>query len=92
LLDTYADGKHGGTGMAFDWNIARDAKRFGRIILSGGLTPENIQAAILHVWPYAVDVNSGVERSPGIKDKKKIQQLLNVIGKLQSNSHQEPVC
>ena len=68
LLDTYREGKPGGTGEAFDWNILSD-KRFSRpVILSGGLRPDNVREAIQKVSPYGVDVSSGVEKSPGKKD------------------------
>src|SRR5271170_1625294 len=61
LLDGFARGLHGGTGRMLDWNLARAARRFGPIILAGGLTPENIAEAIRAAEPYAVDVASGVE-------------------------------
>lgn len=69
LLDAYHPKKLGGTGQTFDWQLAIEAKTYGcPIILSGGLTPENVVAAIRLVRPYAVDVASGVESSPGKKE------------------------
>ena len=63
----------GGTGLTFDWGVARRCASFGRVILAGGLTPENVGDAIAQARPYAVDVNSGVESAPGIKDPEKLR-------------------
>jgi phosphoribosylanthranilate isomerase len=79
LLDTLVEGMPGGTGKTFDWQIALRAKRFGRIILAGGLGPENIGEAVRTVRPYAVDVSSGVEESPGVKNGEKIRALFEVV-------------
>ncbi len=69
LLDTYSKEKAGGTGKTFDWELAIKTKKQGiPVILSGGLTPSNIAAAIHAVRPYAVDVNSGIESYPGKKN------------------------
>ncbi len=76
LLDTYDKGLYGGTGRTFDWNIAIEAKNFGRIILSGGLNPENVNEAVEIVNPYAVDVGSGVEKEPGKKDREKLKRFI----------------
>jgi phosphoribosylanthranilate isomerase len=76
LLDTYAPGIHGGTGKTFDWNIAVEAKRYGRIILSGGIHAGNVDEAVRRVGPYGIDVSSGVESVPGIKDPRKLTELL----------------
>jgi phosphoribosylanthranilate isomerase len=79
LLDTKISGQPGGTGKIFDWEIAVNAKKYGRIILAGGLTPENIIEAARKVQPYAVDVNSGVEDRPGKKDHTKLKMLFEQL-------------
>ncbi|MBE0426338.1 MAG: phosphoribosylanthranilate isomerase [Nitrospirae bacterium] len=76
LLDTYAPDTFGGSGRIFNWDIASDAKQFGRIILAGGLTPDNIIEAIRRVKPYGVDVSSGVESEKGKKDYKKMKLFI----------------
>src|SRR5947209_2472135 len=70
LLDAYAEGQYGGTGLRLDWDLASEIVRLAPlpVILAGGLTPDNIAEAIAKVKPYAVDVASGVESSPGVKD------------------------
>ncbi len=79
LLDTYREGVPGGTGETFDWEIASEAAGAGRIILSGGLTPENVREAIEKVHPYAVDVSSGVEKKPGRKDHDKLRKFFEQV-------------
>lgn len=75
LLETSKAGKVGGTGETFDWNLI--PKTLPKpIILAGGLTPENVAAAIQQVHPYAVDVTSGIEASPGVKDPQKMQKFI----------------
>lgn len=82
LLDTYSKDMHGGTGEVFDWDIAVRAKEFGEIFLSGGLAPENIEDAVKHVSPFAVDVSSGVEESKGKKDLDKAKQFIDKVKSL----------
>ena len=77
LLDTFSENLHGGTGKVFDWNLALPAKKFGPVIMAGGLTPNNVQQAVRQIRPYGVDVCSGVESEPGIKDHKKVRAFLN---------------
>ncbi len=76
LLDSYRDGQRGGTGTTFDWHLAVVAKTFGKIILAGGLTPENAAEAVKLVQPYGVDVSGGVEREKGFKDHAKIKKFI----------------
>jgi phosphoribosylanthranilate isomerase len=76
LLDTFHEDDFGGTGKLFDWDIAVDAKRFGKVIVAGGLTPENVADAVGKIRPYGVDVSSGVELRPGEKDHKKIKEFI----------------
>ena len=84
LLDTYSPSAIGGTGQIFNWEIAVEAKKFGRIILAGGLTPENIEEAIKIVRPYGVDVATGVEGGEkGKKDYKKLRLFIERARKLQ---------
>jgi len=77
LLDAYSPSFYGGTGTSFNWEIAGEAvKRGHRIVLAGGLTPANVAEAIRQVRPYAVDVSSGVESTPGRKDADKLQEFI----------------
>jgi phosphoribosylanthranilate isomerase len=76
LLDSYKDGLKGGTGVTFNWHLAVVAKSFGRIILAGGLNPENVVEAAKLVQPYAVDVAGGVEKEKGIKDHAKLKKFI----------------
>lgn len=81
MLDTYHKDTLGGSGETFDWSLAVRAKTLidKPIILAGGLTPENVQDALEAVRPYAVDVSSGVEASPGVKDHAKIKAFVRAV-------------
>jgi len=78
LLDAFSGEAYGGTGKAFKWEIAVEAKkRYKRpVILAGGLTPENVAEAVKKVKPWAVDTASGVESAPGKKDKEKMRRFI----------------
>jgi phosphoribosylanthranilate isomerase len=80
LLDSHVKGELGGTGETFNWDLAVEAKKFGKpIFLAGGLTPENVAEAVRKVAPLGVDVSSGVEKSRGIKDAKKMQDFVAAV-------------
>jgi phosphoribosylanthranilate isomerase len=79
LLDAARTGQYGGTGQVADWDFASRAAVSRRIILSGGLTAENVAAGIRAVHPYAVDVASGVESKPGKKDHVKLQEFIQQV-------------
>jgi phosphoribosylanthranilate isomerase len=82
LLDAYASDKLGGTGEVFNWDLAVEAQKLGRpIFLAGGLTAENVAEAVRKVRPYAVDVSSGVESSPGKKDAEKVRAFIDAAKK-----------
>ncbi len=80
LLDTKIKGLYGGSGQSFDWGIAIAAKDFNiPLILSGGLNVSNVKKAIQLVNPYGIDISSGVELEPGVKDYHKIENLIKLI-------------
>jgi len=82
LLDAHAPGVYGGTGEVFDWNVAIDFKNQHPelpVILAGGIVPENAAHAVATVKPAAIDIASGAESSPGIKDFTKVDALISAI-------------
>jgi phosphoribosylanthranilate isomerase len=81
LLDAHDPVRRGGTGRVIDWSLAAAAARTRPVILSGGLTPENVRAAATTVQPYAVDVASGVESSPGVKDHAKLRAFFDALAR-----------
>jgi phosphoribosylanthranilate isomerase len=77
LFDTYVKGTPGGTGKSFNWDIVKGKTFKKPVFLAGGLTPQNVAGAIRAVRPYAVDVASGVERSPGKKDYGRLKEFID---------------
>ncbi len=77
LLDTFDPDRPGGTGRSFDWRLAADVSRTHRVLLAGGLTPENVGRAIRTIRPWGVDVSSGVESVPGCKDPDKVRRFVD---------------
>lgn len=75
VLDSHAAGGQGGSGLRFDWDRV-PAELSGRVVLAGGLTPDNVFDAIRRVRPYAVDVSSGIESAPGIKDAERMRRFV----------------
>ena len=80
LLDAQAAGQYGGTGKMADWESAARIATRCRLLLAGGLTPENVAAAVARVRPWGVDVASGVESSPGVKDREKVIRFIRNAG------------
>jgi phosphoribosylanthranilate isomerase len=80
LLDAWDSTRAGGTGRTFDWSVAREAVNRNKcVILAGGLAPVNIREALDSVGPYAVDLNSGVEIKPGVKNLYKMKEAVSII-------------
>jgi phosphoribosylanthranilate isomerase len=80
LLDTFVPGKAGGTGERFDLSVAEEMVKAGyRVIVAGGLTPENVGEVVGQVRPYGVDVSSGVETEPGRKDHRKVRRFVEAV-------------
>ena len=79
LVDAHRAGQYGGTGEVGDWGLAKSLAAKGLILLAGGLTPENVSAAIAQVGPWGVDVASGVESWPGIKDLDKLRAFVQAV-------------
>ena len=78
MFDTSVEGKPGGTGRTFAWDLARAAASRRPVIVSGGLTPENVGACILRLRPYCVDVRSGIETG-GVKDLEKMRAFVRAV-------------
>jgi phosphoribosylanthranilate isomerase len=80
LLDVHDPVSRGGTGRTIDWSAAALITARRRALLAGGLTPDNVAEAVARVQPYGIDVSSGVERSPGVKDHGRIRALFDALG------------
>ncbi len=79
LLDAHDPVQRGGTGRTIDWRAAAAIAARRRVLLAGGLTPDNVAGAIAQVHPFGIDVSSGVERAPGIKDHQRIKALFEAV-------------
>jgi phosphoribosylanthranilate isomerase len=79
LVDAYQAGGYGGTGQTADWDTAAQLAKAYPVLLAGGLTPANISEALRRVRPWGVDVASGVERAPGIKDRAKMKAFIQTV-------------
>jgi len=86
LVDASVKGAYGGTGVTADWKGAADLAKYYPLLLAGGLTPENIAEAVLRVRPWGVDVASGVESSPGVKDVSKMKAFISAVRYAESDS------
>lgn len=84
LVDASVKGSYGGTGTLADWNAAADLARHYPILLAGGLTPENVADAVRRVHPWGVDVASGVESRPGIKDPARMRAFVQAVKRLET--------
>lgn len=82
LVDVHDPVKRGGTGRVVDWSMAAALARERHIVLAGGLTPDNVAEAVAAVQPWGIDVSSGVEEAPGIKDERRIAALFTAIHQL----------
>jgi phosphoribosylanthranilate isomerase len=79
LLDGYHSTLYGGTGRTADWRLAREARRYGRVIVAGGLRADNVAQAIEEAQPFGIDVASGVEARPGKKDPRALRALMREV-------------
>ncbi|HEX9061747.1 MAG TPA: phosphoribosylanthranilate isomerase, partial [Clostridia bacterium] len=78
VLDSFVEGSYGGSGKTFDWNLAREARSFGKVVLAGGLDSYNAWQAVAKVQPCIIDISSGVE-TDGYKDENKIREFINTV-------------
>ncbi len=93
LIDAHRAGQYGGTGKIAEWNVARSLARKAPILLAGGLNPTNVAQAVRQVQPWGVDVASGVETSPGVKDPQKVRAFVDAVRKNEEEMpHDQPGC
>ena len=79
LLDTYTKNELGGSGKIFDWSLIPESIPRDKLVLAGGITPENVNEALIKVDPAVIDVASGAEIEPGVKDLEKVRKLVEII-------------
>ena len=91
LLDAYVPGRRGGTGETFQWELVREHDRRVPIVLSGGLTPDNVGEGIAAVHPFAVDSASGTEAEPGRKDPAKLEAFFRAVAQADATVHKAAV-
>jgi len=89
VLDTYVSGAYGGTGVPFDWDLLDEDIGPHRIVIAGGLTPENVSEVFRRLRPFGVDVASGVEKRPGIKDHIKMRSFIQTVRRNGGTTHDE---
>ena len=85
LLDAAKTGQFGGTGHAFDWKVATRLRDHGKLLLAGGLRPDNVEEAVFQVRPFGVDVASGVESAPGRKDPQKVANFVTAVAQAEAS-------
>ncbi|MGE0704479.1 MAG: phosphoribosylanthranilate isomerase [Vicinamibacterales bacterium] len=86
LIDAHDAARRGGTGKTTDWSVAAALAARRRTLLAGGLRPENVAEAIARVRPFGIDISSGVEASPGIKDHDRLRALFQAVSLVQAGS------
>lgn len=84
LLDAHDPERRGGTGRTINWSTAASIAARRKTILAGGLTPDNVADAVARVRPFGIDVSSGVENAPGVKDRERIRELFQALNGLQA--------
>jgi len=83
MFDAYSPDEHGGTGKTFDWNLLNRSQIHHAFFLSGGLNKDNVKEAVSVLKPHGIDISSGLESSPGVKDPEKIREFFEVLKGIQ---------